>query len=221
MVATDHADIARRWSRRAQAVMTRADHPRLPIALPNWRESTVCAAEIVVQYPGRRPLIDPAPSVKSVAASLQKHREAAIATACHPLRSSREFVNPNVVKVVLDKDGYALYFSRAPIPYPRDAMNRATSAGLRRLPVALPAYRHIGLYAYRGDFLQRFKRLAPEPWSSSKRSANARARPWLPIRVSRPRGGCPGVDTPADLALVRVASAYRRPLPVSTSRRDA
>jgi len=222
VVATDHVDIARAVeSHGHQAVMTRADHPtgtdRVAEVAAKRRYG---AAEIVVNIQGDEPLIDPL-LVKSVAASLQKHRDAAIATACHPLRSSREFVNPNVVKVVLDKDGYALYFSRAPIPYPRDAMNRTASAGLRRLPVALPAYRHIGLYAYRGDFLRRFKRLEPVPMEQFEalEQLRALAHGYRISVVVVPAAAAPGVDTPQDLARVRRLFGVTAGRSRSTSRR--
>jgi 3-deoxy-manno-octulosonate cytidylyltransferase (CMP-KDO synthetase) len=90
---------------------------------------------------------------------LPRTAEAAIATACHPLVSAEEFFNPNVVKLVLDARGRALYFSRAPIPWARDAFAADRSA----LPANLPAYRHIGLYAYRAGFLKRYSSLAPSP----------------------------------------------------------
>ena len=80
-----------------------------------------------------------------------------MATAAHPLADARELVNPNVVKVVLDHAGHALYFSRSPVPYARDAFAR----GIRSIPRGLPVYRHLGIYAYRAGFLRRFTRLAP------------------------------------------------------------
>jgi len=205
VVATDHPDIASAVeSHGHQAVMTKADHPtgtdRIAEVVAKRRYG---AAEIVVNVQGDEPLIDPS-LVRSVAANLRKHRDAAIATACHPLHSSREFASPNVVKVVLDRDGYALYFSRAPIPYPRDAMARASSA-LRRLPAGLPAYRHIGLYAYRGDFLRRFRRLDPVPMEQFEalEQLRALAHGYRISVVVVPSAIAPGVDTPQDLARVR------------------
>ncbi len=91
---------------------------------------------------------------------LAAHPDAAIATACHPIDDPAEAFNPNVVKVVLDARGYALYFSRATIPWARDAFaaDRAT-----RCPPGLPLYRHYGLYAYRVGFLRAIPTLAPAP----------------------------------------------------------
>src|SRR5258706_2945967 len=112
--------------------------------------------EIVVNVQGDEPLIDPA-LVRAVAEELARHSEASIATAAHPITAPEAFFDPNVVKVVLDTSGHALYFSRAPIPYARDAF--AASRGA--LPAGLPAYRHIGIYAYRAAYLARYSTLTP------------------------------------------------------------
>jgi 3-deoxy-manno-octulosonate cytidylyltransferase (CMP-KDO synthetase) len=124
-----------------------------------------------------------------------------MATACVPLADPRELANPNVVKVVLDRDGCALYFSRAPIPFARDAFAR----GIRRLPRGLPVYRHLGIYAYRAGFLRRFTRLAPVAIErfEALEQLRALAHGWrIAVAVTR-RAPPPGVDTPADLRRVR------------------
>ena len=116
----------------------------------------LAAGEIVVNVQGDEPLIDPE-LVRAVAEELARHSEASIATAAHPIAGPEAFFDPNVVKVVLDTSGHALYFSRAPIPYARDAF-----AGSRdSLPEGLPALRHIGIYAYRAAYLARYSTLAP------------------------------------------------------------
>ncbi len=115
-----------------------------------WPDDT-----IVVNVQGDEPLIPPA-LIRSVAEHLHQHRECAIATACHPIHDEASFRNPNIVKTVLDKDGNALYFSRAPIPWPRDAFAQGQS-----LPVDFPALRHIGIYAYRASFLRAYGQLPP------------------------------------------------------------
>jgi 3-deoxy-manno-octulosonate cytidylyltransferase (CMP-KDO synthetase) len=112
--------------------------------------------EIVVNVQGDEPLIDPA-LVRAVAEELARHSEASIATAAHTISDARAFFDPNVVKVVLDTSGHALYFSRAPIPYARDAF----AASRATLPAGLPAYRHIGIYAYRAAYLARYSTLTP------------------------------------------------------------
>jgi 3-deoxy-manno-octulosonate cytidylyltransferase (CMP-KDO synthetase) len=112
--------------------------------------------EIVVNVQGDEPLIDPE-LIRKVAKELALRPKAAIATAAHPIDSAATFFDPNVVKVVIDTDGYAQYFSRAPIPFARDAF-----AGSRdTLPEGLPAYRHIGIYAYRVKFLRTYSQLSP------------------------------------------------------------
>jgi 3-deoxy-manno-octulosonate cytidylyltransferase (CMP-KDO synthetase) len=112
--------------------------------------------EIVVNVQGDEPLIDPE-LIRKVAGELALRPKAALSTAVHPITSAATFFDPNVVKVVIDTDGYAQYFSRAPIPYARDAF--ATSRKV--LPEGFPAYRHIGIYAYRVKFLRDYARLSP------------------------------------------------------------
>lgn len=218
IVATDHPDIARAVEAGGHvAVMTRSDH-----ATGTDRIAEVAARRrypaqtIVVNVQGDEPLIEP-DLIRAVADSLRRHRDAAIATACHPVGAARDFVNPNVVKVVLDEHGYALYFSRAPIPYPRDTMLRAASRAraasasaadghlLRRLPADLPAYRHVGIYAYRSAFLKRFKKLAPAAIERQEALEQLRALAHG-FRISvavMPHPAAPGVDTPEDLARLR------------------
>jgi len=115
-----------------------------------WPDDT-----IVVNVQGDEPLIPPA-LIRAVAEHLHDHPECAIATACHTLHDEASLRNPNIVKAVLDKNGNALYFSRAPIPWPRDA-----SAQQQPLPADLPVLRHIGIYAYRVSFLRVYGQLAP------------------------------------------------------------
>jgi len=183
------------------AVMTSADHPsgtdRIAevAAARGWPDEAV-----VVNVQGDEPLVDPA-RVAALAAALEADPGAAIATAAHVLTDAQEFFNPNVVKVVLAADGRALYFSRAPIPWPRDAFAIDRS----RLPPGFRPLRHIGLYAYRVAFLRRYGRLAPAPIEQWEALEQLRAL-WhgFAIRVVE----CadlpgPGVDTPEDLDRVR------------------
>ena len=156
--------------------------------------------EIVVNVQGDEPLLDPA-LMQRVAQLLAERDDASMATACHPIDDVGEAFNPNVVKVALDARHYALYFSRATIPWARDAF----AAGARALPPGLPLYRHYGLYAYRVSFLRTFPTLAPAPIEMFEALEQLRAlwhgyRIVVAIAAGTP---APGVDTQDDLARVR------------------
>jgi 3-deoxy-manno-octulosonate cytidylyltransferase (CMP-KDO synthetase) len=160
------------------------------------------ARHIVVNVQGDEPLIDPRLIVR-VAENLARHGAADIATACTPIQNVRDFRNPNVVKVVIDCDGYALYFSRAPVPYARDAFAR----GIRSLPRGLPAYRHLGIYAYRCAFLRRYARLSPTAIEQHEALEQLRALAHghrISVAVTR-RSPHRGIDTPRDLRQLRRA----------------
>lgn len=154
---------------------------------------------IVVNVQGDEPLIDPA-LIHAVARELQLHPEAVMATACHAIHDYATLTNPNVVKVVMDALGYALYFSRAPIPWPRDAFAAGQS-----LPDGLPVFRHIGLYAYRAGFLRQYAGLTPAPVERFESLEQLRVL-WhghkISVTVSE-QPAAPGVDTAEDLAMVR------------------
>lgn len=207
-VATDHADIlAVVEAAGGQALMTRADHPsgtdRLAevAALRGWADE-----DIVVNVQGDEPLIDPA-LLAAVADALAADANAAIATAAHPIRDAAEAFNANVVKVVCDHDGRALYFSRAPIPWARDAWMAAQT----ELPPALPMLRHVGLYAYRVGFLRQYHALTPSPLEQWEALEQLRAL-WhgFGIRVLMlDHAPHAGVDTVADLERVRAHFAMK------------
>jgi len=201
-VATDDERIVAAVAQHGvDAVMTRADHPSGTDRIAEvadrlgWDD-----ADIVVNVQGDEPLIDP-DVVDAVADALRDDSGAAVATAAHPLTDAGDFFNPNVVKVVCDAHGRALYFSRAPIPWDRDRF----AADRGALPADLAALRHVGLYAYRAGFLRRFGQLAPAPLERSESLEQLRAL-WhgYPIRVvSLDHPPAPGVDTAEDLARVR------------------
>jgi len=156
-IATDHQAIAAAVHEHGfKACMTRDSHSsgtdRIAevVERQGWPDGT-----IVVNVQGDEPLIPPM-LIRNVAMHLHAHPECAIATACHPIHDKESMLNPNIVKTVLDKQGNALYFSRAPIPYPRDAFAQQGA-----LPADVPVLRHIGLYAYRAGFLRAFGQLAP------------------------------------------------------------
>jgi 3-deoxy-manno-octulosonate cytidylyltransferase (CMP-KDO synthetase) len=187
------------------AILTRADHPsgtdRLAEVAAHfgWSDDT-----IVVNVQGDEPLIDPA-LVRGVAAHLGANPDCAIATAAHPIADPAEVFSPNVVKVVLDARGVALYFSRAPIPWARDAYQPhwPDVASMPAPPAAV--YRHIGLYAYRARFLRTYPALAQAPIEQIEALEQLRAM-WYGERIAvllTSDAPAPGVDTPADLARVR------------------
>jgi 3-deoxy-manno-octulosonate cytidylyltransferase (CMP-KDO synthetase) len=205
-VATDHPDVAAAARRFGHgACLTRADHPtgtdRVAevAAQRHWDDDT-----IVVNVQGDEPQIEPG-LIREVADNLADHPAADIATVCHPIEDAATLFNPNVVKVVADRDGYALYFSRAPIPWARDAFARERE----RLPGGMRAFRHIGLYAYRVRFLRRFAELAPSPLEELEALEQLRAL-WHGHRISLAvtvRAPAAGVDTAEDLERVRTSLA--------------
>jgi 3-deoxy-manno-octulosonate cytidylyltransferase (CMP-KDO synthetase) len=183
-----------------EAVLTRDDHPsgsdRLAQAcqLLGLRDD-----EVVVNVQGDEPLIDPA-LVRSVAQLLHESPQASMGTAAHTIESVVDFTNPNVVKVVTDRAGLALYFSRAPIAWWRDGF----SQGIHSLPNPAPL-RHIGIYSYRVSFLKEFPQLPQAPTEVTEALEQLRAL-WhgyrIAVHVCEQAPG-PGVDTPEDLERVR------------------
>jgi 3-deoxy-manno-octulosonate cytidylyltransferase (CMP-KDO synthetase) len=201
-VATDDARIAAAVAAHGfAACMTRADHAT---GTDRLAEAAVALGlpddAIVVNVQGDEPLLEPA-LIREMAALLAAHPAAAIATACHPIADAAEAFNPNVVKVVLDRSGHALYFSRATIPWARDAF----AADRDVLPAGLPLHRHYGLYAYRVGFLRAFPALPPAPIERFEALEQLRAL-WHGYRIVvlvTTGTPAPGVDTPEDLERVR------------------
>ena len=154
---------------------------------------------IVVNVQGDEPLMPPA-LVDQVAADLAAWPDAAIATAATPLVAAGEFFDPNVVKVVCDRAGFALYFSRAPIPWDRDLLQD----GVRALPVGIVPLRHVGIYAYRVSYLGRYADMRSCPLEQAEQLEQLRAL-WYGERIhvaeAAQRPG-PGVDTEEDLLIV-------------------
>lgn len=201
--ATDHDEVrAAVEAHGFRALMTSPDCPsgtdRLAevAARLGWADDTV-----VVNVQGDEPLVDPG-LIHATAQALFDHAAASMATVCHPIHDAHEVLNPNVVKVVTDREGYALYFSRAPIPWARDAW--ASGPG-NSLPDGLPVARHIGLYAYRVGFLKAYPGLVRPAIEAFEALEQLRAL-WHGYRiivVESAQPGAPGVDTPEDLARVR------------------
>ena len=149
--------------------------------------------DIVVNVQGDEPLLPPA-LIAQVAGGLAAHADAAVATLAYPIDDRQEWQDPNVVKVVLDRDGYALYFSRATVPYDRDGDSTAPDIALR----------HLGLYAYRSGFLRTYGALEPAPLETIEKLEQLRVL-WsglkIHVGIAGERPG-PGVDTAEDLERV-------------------
>ena len=201
IVATDHADIVAACAAHGvEAVITRADHPSGTDRIAEVaRALNLPADEVVVNLQGDEPLIDPA---LLAACAARISLDVPMATCAHPLTDVADVFNPNVVKVVLDKAGRALYFSRASIPWARDAF----AASRDTLPAGYAPLRHIGLYAYSNAFLQAYPGLDVSPLEQIEALEQLRVL-WhgVPIAVhvtdSAPQAG---VDTPEDLARVQL-----------------
>lgn len=197
VVAADHPSIVDACTvHGVRCLLTRSTH-----ASGSDRLAEACVQlgldgdDIVVNVQGDEPLIEPA-LIRDCAALLPAHPDCAVGTAAHPIADLADFLNPNVVKVVCDAAGRALYFSRAPIPCWRD--------GAGELPQPAPL-RHMGLYAYRAGYLRRFPALAPAPLELLEALEQLRVL-WhgerIAVLVTDHAPGA-GVDTPADLERVR------------------
>lgn len=202
VVAGDSPDIVKACAKyQIEAVLTHQNH-----VSGSDRLAQACDllglddAETVVNVQGDEPLIDPV-LVDHVARLLQDHPLASMGTAAHPLDQVADYLNPNVVKVVLDASHHALYFSRAPVPFLRDP---PAGTGVPALPQPAPL-RHIGIYSYRVGFLRAFPTLAQAPLEITESLEQLRAL-WHGHRIAvhiTPTAPGPGVDTPEDLARVR------------------
>ena len=174
-----------------RALMTRADHRSGTDRIAEAAMTLGLGAdEIVVNVQGDEPLIEPG-LIKDVAAALERDRDASMSTAAHPIHDQASLANPNVVKVVLDATGRALYFSRSQIPYPREAGGTW--------------YRHMGIYAYRAGFLNIFSSMKPSPLEQTEALEQLRVL-WHGYRIAVAVSNAavpPGVDTPQDLEAVR------------------
>lgn len=201
-VATDDARVAacvRDFG--GQVVMTRADHASGTDRLQEVAQQLDLADDaIVVNVQGDEPLIPPA-VIDQVAANLASQATASVATLCEPIHGAEDLFNPNIVKLVADAQGLALYFSRAPMPWARDhfADSRAS------LPAAPLFFRHIGIYAYRVSLLNSFVTWPQSPLEQLESLEQLRVLHYgHRIHVAEAAQPVPGgVDTPADLARLR------------------
>ena len=185
-----------------KAVMTRLDHASGTDRIAEvaeklgWNDD-----EIVVNVQGDEPLIEPK-LIQEVAEHLANSGAAVMATACHAIHDEASMINPNIVKVAMDASGNALYFSRAPIPYPRDDAHKQ----------AIQAHRHIGIYAYRVGFLKKYATLAPSDLEKIESLEQLRVlyhgyKIGVAITQNAPANG---VDTQEDLDAVRKIFAENR-----------
>lgn len=202
VVATDDHRIAEEVSGFGGEVqMTRVDHET---GTDRLAEVTArLDTELVVNVQGDEPLIDPR-MIEAAVAPLAADAQIPMGTLKTPLLTWDEYRDPNVVKVVTDGRGFALYFSRASIPYPRDLSLRDEDAA----PAAFGLFRHVGLYVYRKDFLLEFAALPASPLEKLEKLEQLRAlENGYAIRVVETDLVSLGVDTPEDLARVE---AYLR-----------
>jgi 3-deoxy-manno-octulosonate cytidylyltransferase (CMP-KDO synthetase) len=191
-VATDDKrifDVVKAHGQRA--IMTRADHPSGTDRLAEAAKKLALKdSEIVVNVQGDEPLIAPK-LISQVARILASKKKASVSTACHAIHDEGVLGNPNVVKVVMDAEGYALYFSRSRIPFPREG--------------GTECYRHAGIYGYRVGFLKKYARLKPAPLEKAEALEQLRVL-WHGFRIAVTVSETeitPGVDTPQDLEAVR------------------
>lgn len=210
IVATDDARVeAAIREHGGEAMMTSPDHPSGTDRLAEVAERMAWEDDqIVVNVQGDEPLIDPA-LIRQVAEDLAANPRAGIATLAVRIHTAAELFDPHAVKVVFDAEGNAMYFSRAPIPWDRDAFASTREA----LSDVAPHYRHVGLYAYRAGFLKQYADLPPAAVEQAESLEQLRAL-WngVSIHVSvtdTPPGH--GVDTPADLERVRAVVKERNP----------
>ncbi|MBL8330956.1 MAG: 3-deoxy-manno-octulosonate cytidylyltransferase [Rubrivivax sp.] len=202
VVAADDPEIVQACQAHGvQALLTRTDH-----LSGSDRLAEACTLlgldgdARVVNVQGDEPLIDPA-LIARCAQLLDERPDCVMSTAAHVIHDEQDFRNPNVVKVVLDAQGRALYFSRASIPCWRDAQPAGAAAA------DPPPLRHLGLYGYRAGFLRRFPQLEPAPMERTEALEQLRVL-WHGERIAvhvTPVDPGAGVDTPADLARVRAA----------------
>ncbi|RZI79229.1 MAG: 3-deoxy-manno-octulosonate cytidylyltransferase [Rubrivivax sp.] len=201
VVATDSLEVAQACEKHSvRVVLTRADHPT-----GSDRLAEACVhlgldgSDAVVNVQGDEPLIDPE-LINACADQLDQRPDCVVSTAAHTIDDDSQFANPNVVKVVTDALGRALYFSRAPIPWWRDAPAPAQPAKGAGAPL-----RHIGIYGYRAGFLRRYPQLPPSPLEAVESLEQLRVL-WhgerIAVHIASQAPG-PGVDTPEDLARVR------------------
>jgi 3-deoxy-manno-octulosonate cytidylyltransferase (CMP-KDO synthetase) len=200
IVATDHASVMAACEQAGvEVMMTRADHPSGTDRIAEIAATMSLPGDaIIVNVQGDEPLIDPE-LINACAACVSAN--APMATAAHPIHIVEDVFNPNVVKVVLDANGDAMMFSRAPLPWHRDGF----AHGTHTMPAGYVPLRHIGIYAYRCDFLLNYATLAVSPLETIEALEQLRVL-WHGFRIAVhlvEHAPAAGVDTAEDLARVR------------------
>lgn len=183
----------------AKVCLTREDHPSGTDRLQEVAEQLGLADDaVVVNVQGDEPLVPPV-IINQVAENLAAQQDASIATLSEPIDQIDILLNPNSVKVLTDINGLALYFSRAPIPWPRDAFSQQQPT---QMPTDFPWQRHIGIYAYKVALLNKYVQWAPTALEETECLEQLRAM-WYGERIhvaSAIESPPPGIDTPQDLA---------------------
>jgi 3-deoxy-manno-octulosonate cytidylyltransferase (CMP-KDO synthetase) len=193
IVATDDERIRQVAEAFCRVELTAAHHPSGSDRIAEV--AARCACDAVVNIQGDEPLIDPA-VIDAVARALE---QAEMSTAATPITSPAEYDNPNVVKVVADGSGRALYFSRRTIPYLREAANVSVSEQM----AAFPFLKHLGIYGYRRETLLRLVKFPVSPLEAAERLEQLRAlENWIPIAVVTVDYDSVGVDVKADVERV-------------------
>jgi 3-deoxy-manno-octulosonate cytidylyltransferase (CMP-KDO synthetase) len=204
VIATDNEKIRKvAESFGAMVCMTSPEHPSGTQRLSEAIVALGCDDdEVVVNVQGDEPLIPPA-AIRQVAQSLLYYENIKVATLCEPIQSAEDLFDPNIVKVVMNRRGFALYFSRAPIPWNRDQFSSLKQKIIGKLQGEY--FRHIGLYAYRAGFLHEYLQLESSPLEQLESLEQLRVL-WhggrIHVAVAKEKVP-PGVDTPEDLAKIR------------------
>ncbi|MDP2137720.1 MAG: 3-deoxy-manno-octulosonate cytidylyltransferase [Candidatus Didemnitutus sp.] len=191
--AVDHPLLAECLERAGfRAILTDAGHPCGTDRIAEANRTV--RASFVINVQADEPLVTGG-QIKALAKLIQG--DAPMATLCTPFRTAADFLNPNQVKVVRSETGRALYFSRSPVPFARDRAGQVDDAWV----AANPCFKHLGLYAYRGDFLERFVRMPPSRLEQIEKLEQLRVlENGFPIALDVTDDPSIGVDTPEDAA---------------------
>ena len=201
IVATDDSRIAEVAKKFCRVEMTRPEHPSGTDRIAE--AAARCTCDAVVNIQGDEPLIDPA-VIDAVAGALAQNE---MATAATPIKNPSEYDNPNVVKVVVNQAGRALYFSRRTIPYLREA---ASPEGVRGQLAAFPFLKHLGIYGYLRETLLRLVKFPVSPLENAEKLEQLRAlENGIPMAVVIVAYDSVGVDVPEDVAKVENILSHR------------